>query len=257
VKIVTSLSGGMDSATLAYLARYDILEKDGKFEYGSLIALSFDYGQRHRRELAAAIDIAQELGIEHHIIGLRVNVAAEPGAMSAPLASILGGSALTDDSVPVPEGHYADESMKATVVPNRNAIFLSIAYGVAVARDAGQVWFGAHAGDHAIYPDCREAFVELLDDALQLGSKWDDSTEVPQVVGPFLNFTKTDIARLGARLGVPFELTWSCYKGGEKHCGRCSTCVERREAFRDSGIADPTQYEVGLDESMQIGGISR
>jgi len=228
-KAVSLMSGGMDSTTLAYM-----LKANGN----DLHLLSFDYGQRHRKELVAASRLADILGADHHIVELGTQ--SKVDEVLLPLSSLLKGSSLTDESVPVPDGHYAEETMKATVVPNRNAIMLSIAYGVAVAEGAETVAFGAHAGDHAIYPDCRPEFVEALCKALQIGNEWSDP--LPEVVGPFLDMTKANIATLGQALGVPWEKTWTCYKGGEIHCGRCGTCVERREAFRLARVEDPTEY---------------
>jgi 7-cyano-7-deazaguanine synthase len=232
MKAVSLMSGGMDSTTLAYFLqpKYD------------LHLLSFNYGQRHKKELEYARAIADRMGVQHDVIRLAVEGDSE-GDVIWPLSTVLKGSSLTDEAVPVPDGHYAEESMKATVVPNRNAIMLSIAYGVAVAEGAELVAFGAHAGDHAIYPDCRPEFVEALCKALQIGNAWDDTTPVPTVIGPFLDKTKAQIATIGQGLGVPWGWTWTCYKGGEIHCGRCGTCVERREAFRLARVADPTDYE--------------
>jgi len=160
------------------------------------------------------------------------------------LGALLPGSALTDPSVEVPEGHYEAESMKATVVPNRNAIMLSIAFGIAAAEGATGVAAGFHAGDHAIYPDCRPMFVDRFA-AMQLAS-----LDYPiSLYTPFLYKSKADIVKEGTLLRVPFGLTWSCYRGGELHCGKCGTCVERREAFQLAGVDDPTEYEVS-----QIGG---
>jgi 7-cyano-7-deazaguanine synthase len=233
MKAVTLLSGGLDSTTLAYHL------KDKYDERGiDLIALSFDYGQRHIKELDVAGDMAELLGAEHHIIELAVADSVDDD--TEPLASILGGSSLTDSSVPVPDGHYAEESMKQTIVPNRNAIMLSIAYGVAVARGAELVAFAAHSGDHAIYPDCRPDFVYNLNYALKLGNSWADP--IPTIDGTFLSMSKADIAKDAVRLGVPIEKTWSCYKGGDLHCGTCGTCTERREAFELAGVTDPTEY---------------
>lgn len=244
MKVVSLLSGGLDSSTLAYWLRdeyHDQAEQDGQVE---LICLSFDYGQRHRKELGAAINIADELKVEHHIIKLGVN--DNPATQTEPIASILTGSSLTDDSVPVPDGHYAEETMKATVVPNRNAIMLSIAYGVAVAKEAELVAFAAHSGDHAIYPDCRPEFVAALNEALRLGNEW--ANPLPDIIGPFLDMSKTAIAVQAKQLGVPIEKTWSCYKGGDIHCGTCGTCYERREAFKLAGIDDPTEYVDNVTE---------
>lgn len=226
---VTLLSGGLDSTTLAYYLRSK--------GYREIIALSFDYGQRHKKELRAAQEIADLLDAEHHIITLGV---ADDGWATRPLSVLLGKNALTDSAVPVPDGHYAEDNMKVTVVPNRNAIMLSIAYGVAVARGAELVAFAAHSGDHRIYPDCRPEFVEALGRALELGNEWADP--LPRIEGPFLNTDKAEIVREASRLQVPFVQTWSCYKGGDSHCGTCGTCYERREAFEQAGIHDPTPY---------------
>jgi 7-cyano-7-deazaguanine synthase len=220
MKAVVILSGGMDSTALAYWA---------VAAGADVRLLSFDYGQRHVTELHHARRIAERLGLPHAVLDLRG------------LRDLLPGSALTDAAVDVPEGHYAAPSMKATVVPNRNAIMLAIAYGHAVAHACDAVLFGAHAGDHTIYPDCRTPFVETLNAALRIGNEWADP--VPSVLAPFVRKTKADIAVLGDGLGVPWGDTWSCYAGGARHCGRCGTCVERIEAFREGGVVDPTEYE--------------
>jgi 7-cyano-7-deazaguanine synthase len=214
---IAVVSGGMDSTVLAYQAT-------GLFSNVDL--LSVDYGQRHRKELGYAAMTAERLGCRHDIVAL-------------PLATMLTGSALTDASVEVPHGHYAAETMALTVVPNRNAVLISVAYAVAVARGADAVLVGVHAGDHHVYPDCRPAFVSALDEALRIGNEGVGNVRLE---APFVNHSKTDIARLGARLGVEWSETWSCYEGGEVHCGRCGTCVERHEAFRDAGVADSTAY---------------
>jgi 7-cyano-7-deazaguanine synthase len=157
----------------------------------------------------------------------------------------LTGSALTDDSVPVPQGHYAAESMKATVVPNRNMIMLSIATGIAVARGASTVSTAVHAGDHAIYPDCRPTFISLMSQTAQIAT---EGFHAPgfSIEAPFVNMTKAEICQLGADLGVPWENTWSCYEGRALHCGKCGTCVERHEAFMIADVFDPTRYEVEM-----------
>lgn len=214
---IAVVSGGMDSTVLAYQAT-------GLFSRVDL--LSVDYGQRHRKELDYAAMTAERLGCRHDVVAL-------------PLAEMLTGSALTDASVEVPHGHYAADNMALTVVPNRNAILISVAYAVAVARGADAVLVGVHAGDHHVYPDCRPAFVSALDAALRIGN---EGVGDVRLEAPFVNHSKTDIARLGGRLGVEWSETWSCYEGGEVHCGRCGTCVERHEAFRDAGIDDPTTY---------------
>jgi 7-cyano-7-deazaguanine synthase len=220
-RAVAVVSGGLDSTTMAYLLRSQGYALD---------AISFDYGQRHRKELSFAEQMAADLDATWTLIDLH----------AAGLTSVLSGSALTDDAVTVPDGHYADESMRITVVPNRNAIMLSIACALAVTREAGAVGFGAHTGDHFIYPDCRPAFVRAFESMVNLAVEGFASIEI---LTPFLAMSKTDIVTLGADLAVPFERTWSCYKGGELHCGTCGTCYERREAFALAHVPDPTVYE--------------
>jgi 7-cyano-7-deazaguanine synthase len=220
-RAVAVVSGGLDSTTMAYALRA---------QGYSLDAIAFDYGQRHRKELTCAERMARDLEAPFTLIDLH----------AAGIASVLSGSALTDDSVTVPDGHYADESMKITVVPNRNAIMLSIACALAVTRDAGAVAFGAHTGDHFIYPDCRPEFVRAFDAMVNIAVEGLASIEI---LAPFLSMTKADIVTLGAELHVPFERTWSCYKGGALHCGTCGTCYERREAFALARVVDPTIYE--------------
>lgn len=219
MKTVLILSGGMDSTVLLHwlLRRGD-----------EVSTLSFDYGQRHRKELDFAAASAIGAGVPYDLVDL------------SGIGRLLGGSSQTDPGVPVPEGHYTEESMKATVVPNRNMIMLAVAGGVAIARKAGRVAYAAHSGDHAIYPDCREEFVRAMDAALGLAD-W----SLVSVDRPFVGMTKAEIARVGATFGVDFSKTWSCYKGGKLHCGKCGTCVERREAFALAGLNDPTQYEQG------------
>lgn len=217
---VVIASGGLDSTVLAYWLAA---------RHSRLTLVSFDYGQRHRVELDHAAEIARLLDSPHRIIDL------------TSLGKLMTGSALTDSSIAVPDGHYTDESMVATVVPNRNAIMLDIAVAVAIAVHADAVAFGAHAGDHTVYPDCRPEFVDRFARSAQTAN---EGLLVPgfQVLAPFLTLTKTDIVRVGEALAVPFARTWSCYRGQEVHCGTCGTCTERREAFRDNGIDDPTVY---------------
>ena len=217
MKTLVVCSGGLDSVTLAYKVA-------AEFQLTRL--LSFDYGQRHKRELEYAALCAKKLHVPHLIIDI-----ANVGAM-------LSGSALTDN-IDVPDGHYAEESMRVTVVPNRNAIMLAIAFGVASSNEDEAVATAVHGGDHFIYPDCRpgfiDAFQEMQNHALE------GMSDI-RLFTPFLNGSKADIAREGGRLVVPIEETWSCYKGGETHCGRCGTCVERIEAFAHAGVSDPTVY---------------
>ena len=219
MKVVALLSGGLDSTTLV---EYLIRSKH------QVSALGFNYGQRHRKELLVAKGIAARIGISYEVVDL------------SPLAKLLPGSSQTDDSVPVPEGKYDEESMKATVVPNRNMIMLSIAIGHAIAHDCEAVAYAAHAGDHAIYPDCRPEFVEKMGEAAAL-CDW----KKVMIFRPFINMTKADIAGLGVTYDGEYHRTWSCYAGREKHCGKCGTCIERREAFYLAGVNDPTEYEDG------------
>lgn len=226
MKAILTLSGGMDSTVLLY----HLLSQGHEVR-----TLSVNYGQRHSRELTAAFDVANaacmkfaSLYKEHKLVDLHA------------LKQLMGGSSQTDD-VPVPEGHYAEESMKLTVVPNRNMILLSLAGAWAVSTKSDFVAYAAHSGDHAVYPDCRPEFAEAMSKALSM-CDW----HIVTLSRPFLHPTpmsKTDVCRLGQRLGVPFGLTWSCYKGGAKHCGVCGTCSERKESFKDSGVEDPTEYE--------------
>lgn len=217
---VVVLSGGLDS-TVALALHVATAEQ--------VTAVTFDYGQRHRhREISAATRVARHYPkVDHVVVDL----------VSA--GRLLGGSALTDPSIPVPEGHYAAPSMAATVVPNRNAILANIAVGVAVARKADTVVLGVHAGDHPIYPDCRPIFIDALNLCVALAVG--EATPV-RIDAPFLGKAKADIVIVGEQLAAPMGLTWSCYQGGDTHCGRCGTCVERREAFQLAEVPDPTEY---------------
>jgi 7-cyano-7-deazaguanine synthase len=217
MKAVVLCSGGLDSVTLAH-------KLAAEAEIACLV--TFDYGQRHRKELEFAGRCAARLGRPHRVIDL------------AAVGGQLTGSALTTD-LAVPEGHYAEDTMRLTIVPNRNAILLSIAFGVAVAGGADAVAAAFHGGDHFIYPDCRPAFVESFA-AMQRAAL--DGVAAIALHTPFLKTDKAGIVREGARLGVPFADTWSCYRGLDRHCGRCGTCVERREAFHGAGVADLTAY---------------
>jgi 7-cyano-7-deazaguanine synthase len=189
-------------------------------------ALSVDYGQKHRKELVFARRIAEHYGIEHQVADLRA------------ITPFLAGSSQTSNTIPVPEGHYTEPSMKLTVVPNRNMIMLSVALAWAISLKYDAIAYGAHAGDHAIYPDCRKAFTEQFA-LLAAIADW----HPVELIAPFIQMTKQEITAEGHKLGVPFEKTWSCYKGGMQHCGKCGTCVERREAFALAGVTDPTEYE--------------
>ena len=213
-KSVIILSGGMDSTTVLY----DIVEKGFKVE-----ALSFDYGQNHKKELEFAKYHCAHLGIPHKIINLD---------FSCFKSSLLSGS---ED---IPEGHYEDETMKSTVVPFRNGIMLSYAIGYAENIKAHCVLIGSHAGDHAIYPDCRESFTKAMSKAAREGTY-----NGIEIISPFNKLMKWDIVKKGNELNIPYAMTWSCYKGGDKHCGKCGTCQERLEAFKLAGVEDPVLYE--------------
>ena len=212
---VIILSGGMDSVTLLYDQQERIA-----------LAVSFDYGSKHNaREIPFARLHCERLGIRHITIPLD-------------FMTKYFQSSLLKGGEEIPEGHYADENMRSTVVPFRNGIMLSIAVGIAESNGLKFVMMANHGGDHTIYPDCRPQFVDAFDEAAQAG------TYVGvRLLSPFVNWTKTDIARRGKELGIDYAETWSCYKGGELHCGKCGTCVERREALSEAGIEDPTVYE--------------
>lgn len=220
-RAVLITSGGMDSATLAY--HYAAEGYD-------LHMVGFDYGQRHRKELSALANVGSKLNAKVSVVDLTT------------LKQHLRGSSLTSEDVNVPDGHYAEETMRITVVPNRNAIMLSVATGIAVAEKAEVVATGVHAGDHFIYPDCRPGFFEPFAKAMIEGNEGMGAPGL-HLEAPFIAMTKAQIAALGASLGVDYALTWSCYKGGEIHCGRCGTCVERIEAFLLAKVDDPTKYE--------------
>lgn len=208
------LSGGMDSVTMLYEYRERIA-----------LALTFDYGSNHaENEIACARLHCQRLGIRHIIIPLDF--------MHRYFTSSLlqGGDA-------IPEGHYTSENMVSTVVPFRNGIMLSIACGMAESNGLGFVMIANHGGDHTIYPDCREEFILAMSQAMTTGT----DTKV-QIFAPYTNITKTDIARHGKKLGLDYSETWSCYKGGKVHCGKCGTCIERKEALAEAGIEDNTEY---------------
>ena len=208
------LSGGMDSVTLLY-----------DYQERIALAISFDYGSNHNaREIPFARMHCERLGIPHHVIPLDF--------MSTYFrSSLLSGA---DD---IPEGHYADENMKSTVVPFRNGIMLAIATGMAETNDLSYVMMANHGGDHTIYPDCRPDFVEAFDAAAHAGTY-----NGVHLLSPYCHMTKSQIAARGLELGINYAETWSCYKGGDKHCGRCGTCIERKEALAEAGIPDPTDY---------------
>lgn len=208
------LSGGLDSTTMLYEYKDDIA-----------LALSFDYGSNHNaRELAFARLHCQRLGIPHIIIPLE-------------FIHQYFRSSLLEGADAIPEGNYNDDNMRSTVVPFRNGIMLAIAAGMAETRGLTRIMMANHAGDHAIYPDCRQSFVDAMNQAIKAGTY-----EGITLFTPYTHLTKADIARHGKALGIDYSETWSCYKGGEKHCGKCGTCTERREALREAGIIDTTEY---------------
>lgn len=217
MKATLVCSGGLDSVSLAHILAAD---------HALSRIVSFDYGQRHRKELDFARAVSARLAVPFHLIDMR------------PVGAALTGSALTD-AIDVPDGHYAEETMRVTVVPNRNAIMLTIAFGIAAAAGDDAVAAAVHGGDHFIYPDCRPGFTDAF--AAMQRAALDGYADVALHV-PFVRKSKADIVAEGARAGTPFAETWSCYKGGVIHCGRCGTCVERREAFDLAGVADPTAY---------------
>lgn len=219
MKTVVVCSGGLDSVTLAHLVA----------DTRDLTRLvSFDYGQRHAKELEFAARAATRLGVPHDVIDMRG------------IGAVLTGSALTQDDVDVPDGHYAEDTMRITVVPNRNAIMLTVAYGIAAAHGDNAVATAVHGGDHFIYPDCRPEFTRAFE--VMQNHALDGYANV-SLFTPFVDIPKAEIVTIGARHNVPFGDTWSCYKGGVNHCGRCGTCVERREAFAIAGVNDPTTYD--------------
>jgi len=217
---VAICSGGLDSTVMLYW----LLSQAKK-----PIVISFDYGQKHKKELECIKKTCEELGLRHHIIKLD-------------LAPILQKSALIDPNKELPHEHYTDETQKITVVPNRNMVMLSIAIACAENEEIQEVYYSPHANDEAIYPDCREEFVLAMSTASYLATY----THVV-VIAPFVKMYKKDLVALGHRLGVPFENTWSCYEGKEKACGLCATCQERIEAFKENGLVDPIPYEIDID----------
>ena len=217
-KAVVLLSGGLDSTTALYVARRGNAET---------IALSFNYGQTHGRELDSAKKIASSLKIEHWIV---------------PLSLPWGGSAITDDKITLPKGRNQaeiKEGIPATYVPARNSIFLSLAASLAEAKDAEAIYFGANALDYSGYPDCRPAFIEAFQKMIEQGTKAGAEGKKIRVVTPLLHLSKAEIVRLGGELKIPFEWTWSCYEGGEFPCGECDSCILRAQGFQEAGIEDP------------------
>lgn len=216
-KVLLALSGGLDSAVLAALLRK---------EETQVTAVSFNYGSKHGKfERQSAQELCLHYGMVH---------------MTLPIISAMGAiqSSLLDNDKPIPEGHYQEESMRQTVVPGRNLIFISLMAGVAESMKIDTIAIGAHAGDHFIYPDCRPAFIKAAGDTVRLSSY-----NKVQLIAPFMLFDKEKIVRLGTELKVPFEKTRTCYKPQATACGKCGSCQERLDAFAKNGIDDPIEYE--------------
>lgn len=218
MKVVVIYSGGMDSFTILNKA-----VKDGH----DVLAVSFDYGQRHGKELHYAAGVCKDLNITHNVVDI------------SGMQSLMSNSSLMAASdVEIPEGHYESDNMKSTVVPNRNMILIALAIAYAVNENAAQVWYGAHSGDHTIYPDCRPEFVEAMAKASLLAN-----FEPISVVAPYLMQNKIDILRDGLAMDLDYGQTWTCYNGRKLACGKCGSCVERLEAFEKNNAVDPLTYE--------------
>tara|TARA_Y100001001_G_scaffold164771_1_gene198729 strand:- start:3902 stop:4537 length:636 start_codon:yes stop_codon:yes gene_type:complete len=211
----------MDSATLAHMCVQ---------EGGSPYLITFDYGQKHRKEIKYARLLAKNLAVPHQVVDI------------SNIQNLLGGSALTDDGIEIPEGHYTASNMAITVVPNRNAIFLTIAYGAAVSFESKFVGAAMHTGDHTIYPDCRPEFVGIFGAMQKIATEGTGDADL-SLWTPFIDKSKAEIAQIGLDMDLDYEETWSCYKGDRLHCGRCGTCVERKEAFELIRATDPTRYQ--------------
>lgn len=256
---VAIFSGGLDSTTLVY----DMMNRGMEPHL-----ISFDYGQRHKKELEFAANTAFKQGLRHDVVDLTgITHLISKSALTSSIVNHIEGVPEFENqhAIEVPEGHYAEENMKLTVVPNRNMIMISIAAGVAVNNGYKVVATGVHAGDHFVYPDCRPRFIDAANAAIVIGNQGfgavpenidgdAHTTPYSMLYAPFMDMTKTDIAIKAFQLSVPFEETWSCYQGGEMHCGRCGTCVERLEAIHDAAenlygakaanmsMFDPTPY---------------
>ncbi len=216
------VSGGVDSSTLCYKAVREGCE---------VFPLTFIYGQKHEKEVCSSERICRRLGLVPNIVDLSA------------ARDLFGACALTDRSVEIPRvpaeaSNY--ETLSDTVVPNRNAVFLSLAVAYSQSIGCDTVFYGAHHSDRGVYPDCRAEFVSAFEEAERLAT----GNERLAIVAPFVDMDKSEIVKMGARLGVPFKDTWSCYVGSRMHCGTCSSCRERRRAFREAGVDDPTEYEV-------------
>ena len=215
-KVIVLLSGGMDSVTALY---------DAQKKFNLIGAITFNYGSKHnKREIPFAKLHCDRLGIRHEVVEMT-------------FINDLFESALLKRGEAIPDGHYEEAIMKKTVVPFRNGIMLSIACGFAESIGADGIVIAAHSGDHAIYPDCRSNFIQAMSNAM----RWGTYANI-ELIAPFVNIDKTEIARIGNKMGIDYSETWSCYKGKEWHCGTCGTCVERKEAMVLAGIKDKTRY---------------
>jgi 7-cyano-7-deazaguanine synthase len=214
-KIIVVYSGGLDSFTLLNEAI-----RSGK----DVFALSFDYGQKHSKELDCVEKFCAQESIDSKIVDV------------SSIKELFQGFSLTDE-IDIPKGHYEDDSMKSTVVPNRNMILISMALGYAVTKEAEEVWFGAHAGDHAIYPDCRPEFVEKMDAVARIANY-----SPIAVKAPYIAMSKTEILAIGLNMQLDYGLTWTCYEGKELACGSCGACHERLESFAANNAIDPIKY---------------
>lgn len=215
-KAVVVYSGGMDSFTVLNTAIQNGLE---------VYALSFNYGQKHSKELEVAAQVCRELGVSHKVVDITA------------INSLMANSSLTGDAE-IPEGHYESDSMKSTVVPNRNMVLLSMAIAYAVSLEASKVYYGAHSGDHHIYPDCRPEFVEAMNAVSKIANY-----QSVEIVTPYLHSSKGDILKAGLAMNLDYAKTWTCYNGRDKSCGKCGACNERLEAFAEQSKTDPLDYE--------------
>lgn len=217
------MSGGLDSSTLGYWLKAN--------NYTDLVCITFNYGQKQQVELQSAEYIAKILSAKHHIIDLSF------------IKKFLGvsGSSLTNPEINVPHGEYTKENMLSTVVPNRNSMMLTTAWTIACTEEADVLAYGAHGGDHYIYPDTRPDYFNAINLALRLGTE-DSRKDNLNLIAPFINWHKSDIVKEGQKLGVPFDKTWTCYEGGDIHCGLCGACNQRKKGFIDANIPDPTKY---------------
>ena len=216
-KAVVVYSGGMDSYTVLHHA----LKQNRQ-----VFAISFNYGQKHSKELIVAAEVCRSLNIPHKVVDI------------TSINSLMAGSSLTGDDA-IPEGHYESDNMKSTVVPNRNMVLLSMAIAYAVSLEAGEVYYGAHAGDHHIYPDCRPEFVNAMNAVSKIANY-----QPVEIVTPFLHSSKGEILAAGIAMNLDYNHTWTCYNGREQACGKCGACHERLEAFAEQGVTDPLCYEV-------------